>query len=296
MEKAIELTSLTKVFGQKQAVQNLSLEVERGSIFGFLGPNGAGKTTTIKMMLGLLRPDGGSGRVLGLDMVKDSVTIRQHVGYVAEVQQMYGYMTVLETLDFCRAFYRNWNGALVDRYLGFFNLPHREKIKNLSKGMKTQLALVAAMAHEPELLVLDEPTAGLDPVSRHEFLRIILEEVAVEGRTVFFSSHFLHDVERIADRIAMIKDGKLIDIRPMDELKTTVKKIRAVFQREPDDSLFEIPGVQSVSRQGNAYLISVDDNLAEILRRLHEQPHYTLDVIDQNLEEIFIEKVKGELK
>ncbi|MBS4020940.1 MAG: ABC transporter ATP-binding protein [Dethiobacter sp.] len=170
MKMAIELKGLTKTFGAKLAVGNVSLSVPAGSIFGFLGPNGAGKTTTIKIMLGLLRPDSGSVRVLGHDILKDAVTVRGQIGYVAEIQQMYGYMTVNEILAFCRPFYRRWDTQLIEKYLTFFKLPSNEKIKNLSKGMRTQLALVLALVPAPELLILDEPTSGLDTINRQEFL------------------------------------------------------------------------------------------------------------------------------
>jgi ABC-2 type transport system ATP-binding protein len=294
MTMAIELKGLSKAFGSKTAVDNLTLSVPAGSIFGFLGPNGAGKTTTIKMILGLLRPDSGSASVLGHDILRDTVTVRERIGYVAEIQQMYGYMTVAEILAFCRPFYRQWDSGITNKYVEFFKLPRNEKIKNLSKGMKTQLALVLAMAPAPELLILDEPTAGLDTINRQEFLRIIIEEIAIQGRTVFFSSHQLHDVERVADQVAIINDGRLIDVRLLDELKTTVKKIRVVFQKEPDAALFSMPGIRQVSREGSAYLISVESDLQPILNRIKDYPYFALDIIDQNLEEIFIEKVRSD--
>lgn len=272
----------------------MTLQIPEGSIFGFLGPNGAGKTTTIKMMLGLLRPDQGGGKILGHDIAQHSVALRQKVGYVAEVQSLYEYMSVEGILEFCRPFYPKWNRQIADKYLKFFDLPKKQQIKNLSKGMKTQLALVIAMAPEPELLILDEPTSGLDAINRQEFLRIVLEELAVQGRTVFFSSHLLHDVERIADHVAIINQGRLIEVRDVDQLKTTVKKIRIVFQHEPKDDLFSFPGVVNVVKEGSAYVVSVEDNLQEILQRFKSVPHFTLDVIDRNLEDIFIEKERGD--
>ncbi|MCW3491664.1 ABC transporter ATP-binding protein [Dethiobacter alkaliphilus] len=294
MEWAIDLQGLQKTFGEKVAVEDLTLQIPEGSIFGFLGPNGAGKTTTIKMMLGLLRPDQGGGKILGHDIAQHSVALRQKVGYVAEVQSLYEYMSVEGILEFCRPFYPRWNRQIADKYLKFFDLPKKQQIKNLSKGMKTQLALVIAMAPEPELLILDEPTSGLDAINRQEFLRIVLEELAVQGRTVFFSSHLLHDVERIADHVAIINQGRLIEVRDVDQLKTTVKKIRIVFQHEPKDDLFSLPGVVNVAKEGSAYVVSVEDNLQEILQRFKSVPHFTLDVIDRNLEDIFIEKVRGD--
>jgi ABC-2 type transport system ATP-binding protein len=292
MTWAVELDGLHKTFAEKTAVDRLSVNISEGSIFGFLGPNGAGKTTTIKMMLGLLKPDGGRGSIFGMNIIDDSVKIRQRIGYVAETQNMYGYMTVTEIISFCRSFYPQWNHKTVEKYLDMFHLPHKEKIKNFSKGMKTQLALVLALAPDPELLILDEPTSGLDALSRQEFLRIIIEELSVQGRTVFFSSHQFHDVERVADQVGIINQGRLIEVRQMDELKNTVKKIRVVFQREPDGDFFSQPGIVKVEKQGSAYLIAVENNLAEIISEIKQHPHFTLDIIDQNLEEIFIEKVR----
>lgn len=294
MNNIIELNGVSKSFSGNVAVDRLTLQVPEGSIFGFLGPNGAGKTTTIKMMLGLLRPDGGTIRIAGYDSVRDSVAIRQRVGYVAEVQNLYNYMTVEEILRFNRSFYPAWNQRIADKYMDFFRLHGKAKIKSLSKGMKTQLALVLAMAPEPELLILDEPTSGLDTINRQEFLRIILEEISVHGRTVFFSSHLLHDVERVADRVAILNHGQLVDVRDVDDLKETVKKIRIVFQREPDENLFKYPGIVNVAKEGSAYLVSVEENLPEILQRLKAVPHFTMDIIDRNLEDIFLEKVREE--
>lgn len=289
---AIELNGLRKQFGEKVAVDHLTLQVPTGSIFGLLGPNGAGKTTVIKIMLGLLRADGGTGRILGLDMERDSVAIRKRIGYVAEIQNLYGYMTVSEMLSFSRAFYCQWNNGIAEKYLELFRLPRKERVKNLSNGMKTQLALLLAMAPEPELLIMDEPTSGLDTINRQEFLRIILEEISVQGRTVFFSSHLLHDVERVADKIAIIKNGGLIDIRDIDDLKTSVKKIRVVFQKEPDPALFARPGIVTVEKDGNAYFLSVENHLQELLADIKKIPYFTLDIIDRNLEDIFMEKVR----
>lgn len=294
MEWAIRLKGLRKTFGDNVAVDDLSLEIPSGSIFGFLGPNGAGKTTTIKTMLGLLHPNSGDGEILGLDMVRDSVAIREKIGYVAEVQNLYGHMTVEGILEFCRSFYPHWNKGIANKYLDFFSLPRKEKVRNLSKGMKTQLALVVAMAPEPELLILDEPTSGLDTINRQEFLRIVLEELSVQGRTVFFSSHLLHDVERVADKVAIINNGRLIDVHDVDELKTAVKKIRVVYQREPAADFFHHPGIVNIDKEGSAYLLSVKSNLSDILMHLKKVPYFTLDIIDRNLEDIFIEKVRGD--
>jgi len=290
MTSAIKMKNISKSYGTIKALDNLSLEVEKGNIFGFLGPNGAGKTTAIKILMNLIKPDQGQGEILGYDINENSVSINQKIGYVPEADQLYDYMKVKEIIKFNQEFYNNWDNSLVNKYNDFFKLPLDKKIKDLSMGMKKQLSLVLAMASQPELLILDEPTSGLDPINRQEILRIILEEIAVESKTVFFSTHLLGDVERIADSVAIIKNGKLIEKRMVDDLKSNVKKIRVVFQKEPDKEIFSLQGIKDYSRDGKAYIFSVNKNLTEILNKLKEQPHFVLEVIDQNLEEIFIEK------
>jgi len=291
VSNAVELKGLNKAFDGIKAVNNLSLEVEEGSIFGFLGPNGAGKTTTIKIMLGLIKQDSGTANLLGYDTGQDILKIKKKVGYVAEIDHLYGYMKVREILEFNQGFYNNWDSSLVEKYNKFFKLPLDKKIKELSRGMKKQLSLILAMASNPELLILDEPTSGLDPINRQEILRIILEEISVKGRTVFFSTHLLGDVERIADSVAIINRGRLLEQSLLDDLKSEIKKIRVVFQKEPDPDVLSLPGIDNYTQDRNAYIISVSKNLNQILKKLEQEPHFSLDVIEQNLEDIFIDKV-----
>ncbi len=294
MSMAIDIQGISKSYGDLKAVDNLNLQVEKGSVYGFLGPNGAGKTTTIKMLLGLLSTESGTGEILGYDIEKDSLEIRKRTGYVPEVDQLYDYMKVKEIINFNKGFFENWDDSLVKKYNRVFNLPLQKKVKELSLGMKKQLALILALGSQPELLILDEPTSGLDPVNRQEILRIILEEISVEGKTVFFSSHLLSDVERIADSVAIIKNGKIVDSKLLDDLKTDNKKIRVVFQQDPDTEVLSLPGIENYSKEKNAYIFTVSKNLDNILKRLKQQPHFTLEIIDQDLEEIFMEKVRGD--
>src|SRR5690349_19566835 len=192
---AIELDSLVVKYGNKAAVDGLSLQVPVGSIFGFLGPNGSGKTTTIKTLLGFRPPNSGSAKVLGYDIVTDSLEIRARTGYVSEVNSLYDFLTIPQLCNFCRDANRRWNQGIVDQYIKLFGLPARSKVSQLSKGMKSQLALSLALGSEPDLLILDEPTAGLDPIARRQFLGTLIREVAAGGKTIFFSSHILSEVE-----------------------------------------------------------------------------------------------------
>ena len=294
MVLAVETINLTKEFNSFMAVDGLNLQVPEGSVFGFLGPNGSGKTTTIRMLLGITKPTSGEGKVLGLDIVKDSLNIKAKIGYMAEVPEMYGYMTGEELIRFCRGFYPSWEDGLVKKYSELFNLPLKNKISSLSKGMKSQLALIIALAPNPSLLILDEPTSGLDPIKRVQFLNIIMKEIVGTGKTVFFSSHLLSDVERVCDRVAFIKDGRLVKTDSMDKLKTQEKIIRAVFQKEPPPGFFEKPGIKKVQREGNGYLISVEDNFEEIFEACKKMPNFLIEVIDQNLEDLFVAYVGGD--
>jgi ABC-2 type transport system ATP-binding protein len=289
-EMAVETVNLTKKFGQQSAVASLNLQVPRGSIYGFLGPNGAGKTTTIKMLLNLVYPTAGEGKIFGLDIVSQSTRIRERVGYVSETQSMYGYMTVKEIIRFCRGLYPKWNEAVVKKYLEIFELSAGKKVRHLSKGMKTQLGLTLALGPEPDLLLLDEPTSGLDPIKTKEFLGVILAQVADTGQTVFFSSHQLHEVERIADLVGLIAGGRLkLDIS-MDEIKLQRKKITVVFTNEEfPPGLQGMPGILKTEKQGRGYVITIENNAEEVLQKLQSYQPADLHVYDRTLEEIFEE-------
>lgn len=288
---AIETNGLTKTFKNNTAVSELNLAVQKGSIFGFLGPNGAGKTTTIKMLLGLHYPTAGSGKVLGYDMVTDSLAIRKKTGFIAETQNMYSYMKVKEIISFVRGAYQTWDDNIVNKYLNLFELPPNRKVKELSKGMRTQLGLTLALGPKPELLIFDEPTSGLDPIKQKEFLSAIVEQVAVTGQTVFFSSHHLWEVERIADTVGIINQGKLILCRNIDELKANQKKIRVVLEQSLPAEISKMPGIAEVQKQGNGYIISVHENADEVISAVEKLSPITIDIINQSLEDIFMEYV-----
>ena len=204
----IQTADLTKRFGKNTAVDSLSLAVPEGTVFGFLGRNGAGKTTTIKMLLGLLPRTSGSASVLGLDSARKSLDIKRQVGYVPEQHHMYRWMTVDQLMWFCKAFYPTWDDAECARLLERFKLPGDKKIRQLSRGMIAKTALTLALAHDPKILILDEPTGGLDVIVRREFLESIVRLIQERGKTVFISSHLLADVERVADQVAILREGR----------------------------------------------------------------------------------------
>ena len=222
---AIELVGLTKRFGRTLAVNNLSLKIPRGSTFGLIGPNGAGKSTTIKMLMGMLSITAGEARVLGIGLTTDPVEVKQRVGYVPETHHIYRWMRVGEVIGFCKSCFRSWNDQTCREMVELFGLDLEKKVKHLSKGMLVKLALLLAVSHEPEVLLLDEPLSGLDPIAREEFLDGVLRTICDRGQTVLISSHMLDDVRRLADTVGILHEGQLLLHGNLDALLTSTKRI-----------------------------------------------------------------------
>jgi ABC-2 type transport system ATP-binding protein len=218
-QAAIEVRGLCKRFGKRAAVDNLSFEVPTGSVCGFLGRNGAGKSTTLRMLMNLTDPSAGDALLLGLDSRAHHTELMSRVGYVAEAPILYNWMTVRELVRFTSRFYEKWNAPAVDELLRRFGVDERQKVRHLSRGTHAQLALALAMGNDPELLILDEPATGLDVLVRRDFLESIIQIVQQEGRTVLLSSHLVHEVERVADQIVVIEEGRLLVSARLDELK-----------------------------------------------------------------------------
>ena len=297
---AIELQNLVVKYGPRPAVDGLSLTVPAGAIFGFLGPNGAGKTTTIKAILGLRKLDAGSARVLGYDVVTQSLEVRARVGYVSEVNSLYDFLTIPQHSAFCRSTSRQWDQAIVDRYVGVFGLPTNVKVGKFSKGMKSQLALSLALGSNPDLLILDEPTAGLDPVARHEFLNRLIVEIAAQGKTIFFSSHILSEVEAVADWVGIIRAGKLVVSDELDHLKQTQKVLKLIYAELPPAAevaaLRDMPGVMSLAQEGRSVRLLTHGDVEALSQTIQARPYALRDVdtVDLNLEDLFLEYMKGE--
>ena len=218
-QPAIAVQGLSRRFGKRAAVDSLAFEVPTGGVCGFLGRNGAGKSTAIRMLMNLTEPTAGRALLLGLDARRHHAELMSRVGYVAEVPILYDWMTVRELVRFTSQFYGKWNAAAVDALLDRFGLDQRQKVRHLSRGTHAQLALALAMGHDPELLILDEPATGLDVLVRRDFLESIIQIIQQEGRTVLFSSHLVHEVERVADQIVVIDQGRLLVSARLDDLK-----------------------------------------------------------------------------
>jgi ABC-2 type transport system ATP-binding protein len=218
-EPVIAVSGLTRSFGTKRALDAVSLTIARGGVYGLVGANGAGKTTLIKHILGLLRAESGSVHVFGKDPVSDPTGVLSRIGYLSEENDLPGWMRVDELIRYSKAFYPGWDDAYAEELRTTFGLENNTKIKNLSKGQKARAGLVIALAYRPELLLLDEPSSGLDPIVRRDILGAIIRTIADEGRTVLFSSHLLDEVEQVADHVTMIREGQIVMSAPLDEIK-----------------------------------------------------------------------------
>jgi len=292
----IETVDLRKRYEDIEALRGLTLQVPAGSIFGFLGRNGAGKTTTIKILLGMARPTGGDARVFGLPAGTQhtSVEIRRRTGFVSDDKDLYGYMTVEEMVRFTAAFFPQWRADLAQRYLRAFGLPARRKVKALSRGMRTKLALLLALCRGADLLILDEPTSGLDPAMTEEVLQALVAHVSTEEMSVFFSSHQIAEVDQIADRIAIIDRGRTVLSGALDDLRENFRRIQLVFDDDAPDVSFRAPGVQRVWRRGRALTVLSSAGSDGILQEARALGPVSVDVLPVTLKEIFLETVTAE--
>jgi len=292
----IETADLRKHYGDVEAVRGLSLQVPVGSIYGFLGRNGAGKTTTIKVLLGMARPTSGHARVFGLaaDAQDASVEIRRRTGFVSDDKDLYDYMTVAEMVRFTAAFFPRWRADLEQRYLRRFELPPDRKIKALSRGMRTKLALLLALCRGAELLILDEPTSGLDPAMTEEVLQALVTHVASEEMTVFFSSHQIAEVDQIADRIAIVDRGRVVVAGALDDVRENFRRIQLVFDGDAPEPAFRAPGVERVRRKGRVLTVLSSAGAEGVIDEARALGPVSVDVVAVTLKEIFLEMVASE--
>ena len=234
-ECIIHVSELTRHFGASKALASVNLSMPRGAVYGLVGANGAGKTTLIKHILGLLRAESGSVRVFGLDPVAEPVAVLSRIGYLSEENDIPGWMRIDELIRYSRAFHPAWDDVYAEELRQTFALDPAARIRNLSKGQKARVGLLIALAYRPELLVLDEPSSGLDPIVRRDILGAVIRTIADEGRTVLFSSHLLEEVEQVADHVTMISQGKIVLSAPL----AAIKESHRVGERVPSlDEIF----------------------------------------------------------
>ena len=287
----LSVKSLSKDFGQKKALMGVNLDLKEGEIMGLVGPNGAGKTTLIKLVMGLIKPSSGLVSVFGTGAKELGAEDKKRIGYIADESFFYDFMTVKQTIDFNRGFYPDWDHEKCAGIIKRFHLPPGEPVKNLSRGMKAQLALILVLAQKPDLLLLDEPLEGLDPMRRLEFLNLVLEDfMQREGRAILISSHYLEELERLADRVAFLHEGRLLRVAEMEQLKAEEKTIRVVFQKDPPDTLLKMPGIKTVQKEGKTgYLLTIEDNFNTIYEACCNYPYFILEIYHRDLEDMFMD-------
>jgi len=288
---AITTSGLTKIYAETCAVDGLDLHVPRGSIYGFLGRNGAGKTTTIRMLMGLTRPTSGAASILGLSWPQDGLAILSQTGYIAEKKLLFESMTGNELARFNRPYFPRWSDELAAKYARQLEIPMDRAFKKLSLGNRTKLCLLLALAQGAELLILDEPTAGLDPVVMDELLRVLVEDYASEGRTIFVSSHILAEVEKVADWIGVIHEGKLLLEAGLEDIRAEYRRVSASGNNLPAGRSPQVVSMRTSDSITEYYVRRDAEQFAAELKR---QGATILDIAPLNLEQVFLQLVRKE--
>jgi ABC-2 type transport system ATP-binding protein len=286
-EPALRFEQVTRRFGRTTAVDRLDLSVEPGSVLGVVGRNGAGKTTSLRLALGMLFADGGSIRVLGLDPVEQALEVRTRVSLLSEESHLYPWMTVREVLDFGGRLHRRWDAELEHSLVERLDLDENRLVRELSRGTKAKVALVLGVACRPDLLLLDDPTAGLDPLVRREVLEGVLEAVPAEGGAVVYASHLIHDVERVADRVAFLDEGRLRLEGPLEKLKSEVRRVTAVFE-DGAPSRIDLPGQIDARQDGRVFSVVARAGAEELEASARAVGAKQVEVEPLSLEEIVV--------
>jgi ABC-2 type transport system ATP-binding protein len=292
-EAVVEVKALSRRFGAKSALDDVSITLPRGIVFGLVGANGAGKTTLIKHILGLLKAQAGSVRVFGRDPVADPAGVLARIGYVSEDHDIPGWMRVWELMRYTQAFFPKWDPAYAAELRDRFELDPAATVKDLSKGQRARAGLLVALAHRPELLVLDEPSAGLDPIVRRDILEAIIRAIADEGRTVLFSSHLLHEVERVSDHVTMINQGKIVFSAPLDDIKATHRCLTLRFA-EARNRPPELAGVLTWEGSGHEWTAVYHGQPGELQAPESISANCGAQLLDKrvpSLDEIFVARV-----
>lgn len=292
MADAIVTDRLTKSYGERKVVDNLSLRIPQGTVYGFLGRNGAGKSTTLKMLAGMVHPDYGRALLLGEEVTALSPETRRRIAYLAEGHPLYDWMTVGQAVAFTLSFYPEANRDLVEQILDHFALRMQARIGKLSKGQRAQVSLALAVAPDPQLLILDDPTLGLDTNVRRDFLESMIQIIQRRGRTILFSSHVLGDVERVANRVGVLVDGVLRVDCPVEHFKRAVRKVLVEFGRQPPPfpPCEGLLGDWQVGTRRELVFVGFGPRQRAAIEELSP---VRVEVVELNLEDAFIEYTRG---
>ena len=292
-DDVIKIENLTKFFEGRCVLDGVNLNVPKGCIYGLLGRNGAGKTTIIRILLGLESPTRGKTYLYDSDSANLSAKLKGKIGYVAEAHNLIQNYRVGRLVSLCKSLSAKWNQQFFDHLLQTFRLPMDRKVNQLSTGMRAQLNLALAMARDPELLILDDPTLGLDTVARRQFLELAIDLLQKDGRTILFSSHILSDVERIADRIGILVAGKLVVDCTLEELKNRVKKLRLIFSQQAPQNL-HLTEIINQQAQDRELVVTIANYCPQKQAVLDTFKPVTCTEMPMTLEDIFIECTKTE--
>lgn len=284
----IKINGLTRDYGNKKGIFDVTFDIQKGEVFGFLGPNGAGKTTTIRHLMGFSNALQGSCTINGLDCRKDTEIIQKDLGYIPGEISFMDEMTGIQFIEFIAKYRGLHDMRKAHELMQRFELDPKGKIKKMSKGMKQKIGIVCAFMHNPDVLILDEPTSGLDPLMQNKFVELILEEKK-KGKTILMSSHMFEEVERTCDRVGIIKDGHIVSIDDVEKLKKTKQKMYIVeFSSEEEANAFVKEGFHVRHQSGASVTIRIQKDLAKFLQTLPNYAVQNLDVVQQSLEEVFM--------
>jgi len=286
----VAIEHLGRRFAKTVALDDVSLTIPAGRVFGLVGENGAGKTTLLKHVLGLLKAQQGTVRVFGRDPVADPVGVLARIGHLSEDRELPQWMRVEEVIEFTSAFYPDWDAGYAEQLQSTFELTPDQKVRTLSRGQQARLCLLLAEAHRPALLVLDEPSSGLDPVVRKDILDAIIRSVADEGRTVLFSSHLLDEVQRVSDHVAMLHKGRLVLESPLDAMLTSHCRLTVWFE-EPHENPRNLPGVLSCWGSEREWTVIANGQQDELKAELQRMNADVVDETSPTLEEIFVARI-----
>ncbi|WP_456272449.1 ATP-binding cassette domain-containing protein [Bacillus sp. AK031] len=283
----IEIKGLTKHYKKSRGIKNVSLSVQKGEIFGFIGPNGAGKSTTIRTLLNFILPTNGSASIFGKDIVSESMEIRKNVGYLPSEVNYYDDMRAIDLLQYSAKFYQYKNTKRMNELADRLQLDLQKKIEDLSFGNRKKVGIIQAILHEPKLLILDEPTGGLDPLMQQVFFELLKEENE-KGTTIFFSSHILSEVQKMCERVAIIKEGRLVKVERVETLiKNNLKRINMLVENNKDIQL-DFEGILDIQKNGSGINLLYSGDVMSLLHSLNKLELKDITIEEPSLEEVFM--------